>query len=487
MTAVDLHVTNNLSRRKELFKPIEPGHVRLYACGVTVYDHCHIGHALQAIHFDVMRSYLEYIGFKVTYVRNYTDVDDKIIDKAATLKISPAKLAQDMIESSEHDMRAIGVRPPTHAPKVSTSMPDIIAMIAQIIEHGAAYPTASGDVYYRVRAKADYGKLSGRKPDDMRSGTRDIVAGDKEDELDFALWKSDNTVDASWDSPWGRGRPGWHIECSAMSKACLGANFDIHGGGRDLMFPHHENEIAQSESANKQAYANLWVHCGLMTIDKQKMSKSLGNHILIRDFVQEWSPEVLRLGILQHHYSSNIDFSRSMFGKYQSRLYYYYSTLAALDAAGTGNDAATATETEEGKLIRADFVRCMNDDFNSAAALGELNKHFRKANELLRGKATATKAAQARTYAKALREVSGVFGLLQQRPEDFLATLRANFLKQKQLQPDFIAQKIAERQAARQAKDFKRGDALRDELAALGIDLMDTPQGTIWGIKDSGE
>lgn len=486
MALQDIYITNNLTRRKELLKPVEPGHVKLYACGVTVYDHCHIGHALQAINFDMMRSFLEYAGYQVTYVRNYTDVDDKIIDKAAKLKISPAKLAQDMILSTEKDMALIGVRNPTHAPKVSTSMPEIIAMVAQIVENGGAYATKDGDVYYRVRAKNDYGKLSGRKPDDMRSGTRELVVGDKEDELDFALWKNDNTPDASWDSPWGRGRPGWHIECSAMSKACLGETFDIHGGGRDLIFPHHENEIAQSESANKKPYANIWMHCGLMTIDKQKMSKSLGNHILISDFVKDWPSEVLRLGILQHHYSSNIDFSKAVFAKCQSRLYYYYSTLAALDAAGAGADPKQATEKDIAN-VRADFMRCMSDDFNSAAAIGELNKHFRKANDILRGKNSPAKAANAQSYAKALREVSGVLGLLQQKPEVFLETLKTTFLKQKQLDESMIATKLQARKDARAAKDFKRSDELRDELGALGIDVMDTPQGTVWGIKDSGE
>ncbi|MEZ4742050.1 MAG: cysteine--tRNA ligase [Bdellovibrionota bacterium] len=269
----EIYLKNTLSGKKEKLKTIEPGHVKIYACGVTVYDDCHIGHAMQAIYFDVIRNYLEFAGYKVTYVRNYTDVDDKIIDRAQKLGISPRKLADDVITSSIRDMKALGLHPATYEPKVSEVIPEIIEMIKALIEKNAAYATPSGDVYYRVRSKENYGKLSNRNPDDLRSGTREIVEGDKEDELDFALWKQDTTKDASWQSPWGLGRPGWHIECSAMAKRYLGNSFDIHGGGRDLVFPHHENEIAQSESANGCEYATYWIHSGLLTINKQKMSK----------------------------------------------------------------------------------------------------------------------------------------------------------------------------------------------------------------------
>lgn len=327
----EVFVQNTLTGKKERLVPIRPGHVSIYACGVTTYDHYHIGHALQAIYFDMICRYLRYAGYKVTYVRNYTDVDDKIINRAKDLGISPQKLAQDIIESSEEDMIALGCIAPDFAPRVSRSIPEIIAMVEDLIRNGAAYATPDGDVYYRVRSKSDYGKLSNRKVDELRAGTRDLVEGGKEDPLDFALWKHDETEGASWDSPWGKGRPGWHIECSAMSKIHLGPSFDIHGGGRDLIFPHHENEIAQSESANKCSYANIWIHSGLLTIEKQKMSKSLGNHIALKDFLKKWPAEALRLAYLQHHYGSNIDFHKDTFKKAHQRLFYYYSTLGTLD------------------------------------------------------------------------------------------------------------------------------------------------------------
>ncbi|MES2744588.1 MAG: cysteine--tRNA ligase, partial [Bdellovibrionota bacterium] len=280
----EIQVYNTLTGKKEKFETLEPQHVKMYACGVTVYDDCHIGHAMQAIYFDVIRNYLEYVGYKVTYVRNYTDVDDKIIKRSAERKMTPKALVDEIIASSERDMEGLGVRAATHEPRVSESIPQIIEVISDLEKNGYAYSTAEGDVYYRVRKKADYGKLSNRKTDELQAGTRDLVKGDKEDELDFALWKCDATEGASWDSPWGRGRPGWHIECSAMAKMYLGKSFDIHGGGRDLVFPHHENEIAQSEAANSCKYANVWMHSGLLTIEKSKMSKSLGNHILISKF-----------------------------------------------------------------------------------------------------------------------------------------------------------------------------------------------------------
>ena len=341
----EIRVTNTLSGKKEKLIPHEEGHIKIYACGVTVYDHCHIGHAMQAIYFDVMRNYLKFAGYKVTYVRNYTDVDDKIINKAKELNMKPLDLSEKIIKSSIKDMEAIGVKEADREPKVSETIPEIISMIEELIKKGFAYPTSEGDVYYRVQKKADYGKLSNRNVSDLRSNTRDLVQGGKEDALDFALWKSDLTEGASWESPWGAGRPGWHIECSAMAKKHLGDTFDIHGGGRDLVFPHHENEIAQSESANSCTYCNYWVHSGLLTINKQKMSKSLGNHILISDFVSKYPGEVLRLAYLQYHYSSNVDFSEAVFNNCLKKLLYFYETLQDLDLiAAKAQDKGTYVE-----------------------------------------------------------------------------------------------------------------------------------------------
>jgi cysteinyl-tRNA synthetase len=361
----------------------------MYACGVTTYDYSHLGHALQAVFFDVIRKYLRYAGYRVRYVRNYTDVDDKIIERARARGMATDRLAAEMVQACREDMASIGVEPADVEPSVSTHIPQIIAMVEQLIENGAAYVTANGDVYYRVRHKPDYGKLSGRRIEELRSGTRELDGAEqKEYELDFALWKRDEVPGATWDSPWGRGRPGWHIECSAMAKAYLGETFEIHGGGRDLVFPHHENEIAQSESANGKPFAKHWLHNGLLTINKQKMSKSLGNHLLIRDAVKRWPAEVIRLGIVSAHYSSNVDFSEQMFQMLFQRLNYYYSTLVALDevAAGAAPDSSVAGLSEyDPERVREQFHEAMCDDFNTAVALAGINAAFRRANELVRG------------------------------------------------------------------------------------------------------
>ncbi len=328
-----LFVYNSLTGRKEEFKPLKPEVVRLYACGCTVYDESHIGHAMQAVFFEMIRKYLEspVFGYRVNYVRNFTDVDDKIIARAKALKMKPTELSDSMIRSNKEDMIALGLEDPTSEPKVSEHMPEIIKMIEVLIDKGYAYKTPEGDVYFRVAQKKDYGKLSNQSLSENVSGTRQLNSGQKEADLDFALWKNDLTEGASWPSPWGVGRPGWHIECSAMSRRYLGDTFDIHGGGRDLIFPHHENEIAQSEAANGSTFAKYWIHSGLMTIDKQKMSKSLGNSITVKQFLAKWHREVLLLGFMQNHYRSNIDFSESVFRDCKRRLLYYYECLAALD------------------------------------------------------------------------------------------------------------------------------------------------------------
>lgn len=436
---------------------------------------------MQAIYFDIMRAYLTYSGYKVTYVRNYTDVDDKIINRAREKGISPSKLAADMIENTKRDMAAIGVRPADFEPKVSENIPEIISMIEKLVSQGFAYPTKSGDVYYRVRKKSDYGKLSNRKPDELRSGTRDIVAGEKEDELDFALWKCDSTPEASWPSPWGVGRPGWHIECSAMSCKHLGKSFEIHGGGRDLIFPHHENEIAQSEAANNAPYASIWVHSGLLTIDHQKMSKSLGNHISIQKFLNEWPPEVLRLGFLMNHYSSNIDFSQGFFQTCMKRLLYYYEGLSAmLDYSG---EPATEPDSD---LIK-NFKTAMSDDLNTVSAISSLNLAFKRAREIMLGKKTPQKQTDIARIIAAIQQVGGVLGLFKNPPTDEIHSLKTKLLPTLGITETEINAAISERKEARAAKDFARSDAVRDRLAAKGIELRDSPSGTIWSIRFSGD
>lgn len=477
-------LTNTLTGRKEPLALLDPAskHIGIYACGVTVYDDCHIGHAMQAIYFDVIRNYLEHAGYKVTYVRNYTDVDDKIIARAKERGMSPLKLSSDMIEASIRDMKAIGVKPPTFEPKVSENIPQIIAMVQTIIERGYAYATKDGDVYYRVRKKTDYGKLSNRKPDDMRSGARAIVAGDKEDELDFALWKSDDTADGSWPSPWGQGRPGWHIECSAMACRHLGKSFEIHGGGRDLVFPHHENEIAQSEAANDTPYAKYWIHSGLLTIDHQKMSKSLGNHITIQKFLEKWPAEVLRLGFLTNHYQSNIDFSLAVFQTCMKRLLYYYEGLESIDAFSGDRKTAPHIGTMEA------FHVAMDDDFNTAAALGGLNKWFKVARDLTTGKKTPEKQTEAASIATALRQIGTVLGLFQVgEPASEILRLKRQLLPELGISEPEIEEAIQRRKDARAQKDFAAADQVRTDMTAKGIELRDTPQGTVWSIRFSDE
>ncbi len=476
-------LTNSLTRRKEPLALLNPNskHVGIYACGVTVYDDCHIGHAMQAIYFDILRSYLKYCGYNVTYVRNYTDVDDKIINRAREKGISPAKLAAEMIAGSIRDMAAIGVKPADFEPKVSENIPEIIAMIEQLIANGYAYPTKSGDVYYRVRKKSDYGKLSNRKPDEMKSGTRDIVAGEKEDELDFALWKNDSTPDASWQSPWGLGRPGWHIECSAMSCKHLGKSFEIHGGGRDLIFPHHENEIAQSEAANGAQYASIWMHSGLLTIDQQKMSKSLGNHITIEKFLSEWPAEVLRLGFLMNHYSSNIDFSQHFFQTCMKRLLYYYEGLVAM------SEYSGDLKAEPDQKLIDEFNAAMADDLNTVSAISAINLAFKRARELMSGKKNPQKQKDVAAISSAIRQTADVLGLFKTSPETEIHSLKTKILPSLGITESEIKGAITQRQEARAAKDFAKGDAVRDQMAAKGIELRDSPAGTIWSIKFVGD
>lgn len=478
-----IKVTNTLTGKKETLKPVEEGHIKIYACGVTVYDHCHIGHAMQAIYFDVIRNYLKFAGYKVTYVRNYTDVDDKIINKARELGIPALELSESIIESSIRDMQSIGVEPADHEPKVSECIPEICDMIQALLDKGFAY-AAGGDVYYRVTKKADYGKLSNRNVAEMKQNTRDIVQGSKEDPLDFALWKGDETEGASWPSPWGQGRPGWHIECSAMSKKYLGMTFDIHGGGRDLVFPHHENEIAQSEAANSCSYCSLWIHSGLLTINKQKMSKSLGNHILISDFNAKYPGEVLRLAYLQNHYSSNVDFSEEVFHLCLKKLLYFYETLAELDQLGAkAMDRGNYLEGHDPTQLVAAFHQEMSNDFSSVAALRDLHIAMKKSRELKIAKKSPEKAFTAKVYGDIFRLLFGVFGLLREPPSKFIEGLKEKILPQIGLSRQDIEVAIAKRKEARAMKDFASSDKIRDDMLAKGIEFMDTPEGTKWTVK----
>ena len=459
-----MHIYNTLTRRKEPFKPLVDGKVSMYVCGMTVYDYCHLGHARVMVAFDVITRYLRHRGYDVTYVRNITDIDDKILKRAEENGEPIDTLTERMIAAMHEDEARLNVLPPSQEPRATRHIDDIIAMIETLIDKGFAYAAANGDVYYRVRKFTDYGKLNNRQLDDMRSGARVDVDVHKEDPLDFVLWKAAKPGEAHWHSPWGDGRPGWHIECSAMSTCCLGDTFDIHGGGPDLTFPHHENEIAQSEAATGKTYVNTWMHAGAVRVNQEKMSKSLGNFFTIRDVLAEHDPEVVRYLLVASHYRSAINYSVDSLVEARKSLTRLYT---ALDGVNADEQAAASDAAER-------FTAAMDDDFNTPIALAAL---FDLARDLNRAK--SDQPAEAPRLAGELKRLAGVLGLLQQTPQTFLKGAQ----QQVALSEEEIEAKIAERQAAKGSKDFARADAIRDELAALGIILKDSREGTTWVIE----
>ncbi|ATH78778.1 cysteine--tRNA ligase [Vreelandella venusta] len=459
-----MHIYNTLTRRKEPFKPLVDGKVSMYVCGMTVYDYCHLGHARVMVAFDVITRYLRHRGYDVTYVRNITDIDDKILKRAEENGEAISALTERMIAAMHEDEARLNVLPPSQEPRATGHIGDIIRMIETLVEKGFAYAAENGDVYYRVRKFADYGKLNNRQLDDMRSGARVEVDVHKEDPLDFVLWKAAKPGEAHWHSPWGDGRPGWHIECSAMSTCCLGDTFDIHGGGPDLTFPHHENEIAQSEAATGKTYVNTWMHAGAVRVNQEKMSKSLGNFFTIRDVLAEHDPEVVRYLLVASHYRSPINYSVDSLVEARKSLMRLYTALEGVEVASEGEQGSYAER----------FTASMDDDFNTPEALAVL---FDLARDLNRAKSDQPEAAP--RLAGELQRLAGVLGLLQQTPQAFLKGAQHSMA----LSEGEIEARIAERQAAKANKDFARADAIRDELAALGIVLKDSREGTTWVIE----
>ncbi|MCB1052273.1 MAG: cysteine--tRNA ligase [Acidobacteria bacterium] len=475
---------DTLTQTKKPFSPVQAGKVSLYACGVTVYDLCHIGHAMQAIIYDVIRRYLEFRGFEVIYVRNYTDVDDKIIQRAQERGMHPLDLSAEMIQACESDLDLLEVQPATHSPKVSEFMPQITQMIETLIQNGHAY-AASGDVYFRVRSFGRYGCLSNRRCEDLQAGSRVEVNPLKEDPMDFALWKSAKPGEVSWSSPWGEGRPGWHIECSAMAVALLGETFDIHGGGKDLIFPHHENEIAQSECATGKPFANYWIHNGLLTVDGRKMSKSLNNFLTIRDAVAKYHPHTIRYAILSHQYGTNIDFSEKVFYDAYQRLIYLYTLLAKLqELEDQFPDVERQAPAPEDAEWVEKFRQAMDDDFNSAAAFGVLSAGCKAFNDLLAqsGK-LKNRAPQLLWLGRHIREYLGIFGLAPGEPKTKLAEINQYLIRSKGLDVAWVEDQIAERQALRQNKKYEEADQVRQRLIERGVLVMDTPNGTTWQVQ----
>jgi len=481
---MSLRVYNTMSGQKEEFQPLVPGKVGMYVCGVTVYDYCHIGHARANIVFDIIYRYLQFAGLDVTYVRNYTDVDDKIINRANERGIDSKELAEEFIRAFDQDMETLGLVKPTHEPRATDYIDEIIAICQTLIEKGMAYPS-EGDVYYRVDKFNSYLKLSKRNMDEMLAGAR-IAPGElKENPMDFALWKGAKPGEPSWESPWGPGRPGWHIECSAMSSSLLGDSFDIHGGGRDLIFPHHENEIAQSEAASGKPFAKYWVHNGFVNVNQEKMSKSLGNFFTIRDIVKTFDPEVVRFFILSAHYRSPIDFSDGNLEDAASGLSRFYDALQSSAEAVEGCPDSDAT-SDEGAQLEAKFREAMDDDFNSALAIGHLFEGVRTMNRIIGEKKFRKKTdlvAQVRDLHQTVLKLGGVLGLFCSDPAVWLEQFRLAGLRNLDITAEQIDALIAERLQARNDKDFARSDEIRDELDAHGILLLDSREGTSWKLK----
>lgn len=482
---MSLRVYNTLTGTKEIFTPLQPGKVGMYVCGVTVYDYCHIGHARANIVFDIVYRYLKYSGYDVTYVRNYTDVDDKIIQRANERGISSTALAQEFIQAFDEDMAALGLEKPTIEPKATEHMDEIIALVQQLIDAGKAY-AVDGDVYFAVESFDNYLKLSKRNLDDMQAGARIAPGEKKRNPMDFALWKGAKPNEPSWPSPWGEGRPGWHIECSAMSTRYLGESFDIHGGGKDLIFPHHENEIAQSEAASGKPFVKYWIHNGFVNVNQEKMSKSLGNFFTIRDILQQYDPEVVRFFILSAHYRSPIDFSEQNLKEARHGLSRFYEGLHAAAQVLKQCAIDSGITTTAGEELKERFRTAMDDDFNSAQAIGFLFDGVRTMNRLMSEKKfrkNADKVAAVNALYHTLQELGGVLGLFGAKPESWLERQKMGALADMDISAEEIEEKIAQRLQARQEKDFARSDSIRDELEARGILLLDSAEGTNWKIK----
>ena len=457
-----LSIYNTLSRTKEVFTPIEPGKVRMYVCGMTVYDFCHLGHARVMVVFDMVTRWLRASGLDVTYVRNITDIDDKIIRRAAENGEPIRALTDRFIAAMNEDAAALDVLPPDHEPRATDYVPHMQSLIARLEQKGLAYVAANRDVCYAVRKFEAYGKLSGKSVDELRAGERVDVAQGKNDPLDFVLWKhakADEPGGVKWDSPWGAGRPGWHIECSAMSSALLGQHFDIHGGGMDLQFPHHENEIAQSEGAHDHAFVNYWMHNGFVRIDDEKMSKSLGNFFTIREVLQKYDAEVVRFFILRAHYRSALNYSDVHLEDARSALTRLYTALKSVPIEG---EASVDWDEAHGRRFRA----AMNDDFNTAEAVAVL---FELANEVNRSASPG--------LARQLKALGAVLGLLERDPVVFL---QAGLPTAAGLDGAAIEARIALRDAAKKARDYAEADRIRAELTAAGVALEDGPAGTSW-------
>ena len=477
---MSIKIFNTMSGKKEDFVPLVPGRVRMYVCGPTVYDLSHIGHARSAVAFDAVYRHLKYRGFDVAFVKNYTDIDDKIINRANKEGVSCEDVARRYISAYDEDMAAIGVLTPLIRPKATETVPEIIDLIGRLVENGYAYEI-DGDVYYSVRKFKGYGKLSGKNIEELESGARVEVDERKLDPLDFALWKKSKPDEPAWKSPWGEGRPGWHIECSAMCAKFLGNTIDIHGGGKDLVFPHHENEIAQSEAAGGMPFVRYWMHNGFVNIEKEKMSKSIGNILTIREALKRNSSESVRLFLLSSHYRSPIEYSADSLKEAEAKTERFYRTMERMEKE-QGLEAFSAADPALEKARLAKLLAAMDDDFNTAAVVGAVFEEAARANRIMDEAKTkgANEAKKELPLITALiREAGKLLGVFDKKSEDYFRDIR----NRAKLPPEEVEKLVKERFEARKNRDFKRADAIRDELLKLDVILEDGPDGTRWTVK----
>ncbi len=471
-----LKVYNVLTKKKEEFRPENRGKVKMYACGITVSDHAHIGHAYQAIVFDMIRKYLEYIGYRVVYVRNYTDVDDKIIDKARELKVDPREYAEKLIHKTDHELYELEIKPPSVLARATECIDEMIEFIEKLISKGHAYATDTGDVYFDVKTFPRYGQFSNRDLNESVSGVRKEIEPGKRNEQDFALWKRAGSDEIYWESPWGRGRPGWHIECSAMSIKYLGETLDIHGGGQELLFPHHENEIAQSEALTGKQFARYWLHNGLVYIDGQKMSKSLGNSILLETMIKDYNKEAIRLMLLQNNYRSNLNLLPGMFEKAEAKLYHIYQLFRQVDKLG--RKYLFIENNEILQKIDQDFQTAMNNDFNTPVVFANLFYYIKELEKIIKEE----RIQEAVNLKESLIRIYGVLGLFQQEPNDYIIEIKDKYLAKNNIDSKEVRKLIAERKKLKENNEFEQADQIREQLLQKGIVLKDSKEKTDWDV-----
>lgn len=478
-----LRIYNSLTKKKEPFRTVESGIVKIYVCGPTVYDACHIGHARSVVVFDVIVRYLRAVGYTVNYVRNFTDIDDKIIHRAKEKGLTTQQLAEKYIREFYDDMDALKVQRAGKEPRATDHIPEIIRVVQRLFEQGHAYEV-DGDVFFSVDTFADYGKLSGRRLEDMQAGARVEIDKRKRNPFDFVLWKRAKPGEPTWDSPWGKGRPGWHIECSAMSTHFLGEQIDIHGGGEDLRFPHHENEIAQSEGAFGKSFVTYWVHNGFVQIDHEKMSKSLGNFLLIKDILRRFHPEAVRLFLLSNHYRSPVDFTEQAMREAETgleKIYTFLDRIARVAGPIEENSGNGGSDELWGK-----FCEAMNDDFNTAKAIGHIFEAMRQANRLLDDMAEDGNQRNGKKLESVFADVvmaGKILGIGTEDPASYFQEKKSKTLKKETVEEALVEKLIGERTQARRDKDWSKADRIRDQLESMNVVLEDRPEGTVWKTK----